>query len=146
MQWSWMQRIFLGKKSVSFFAPIPWSYRLPFFKKNFPAGALLLCLILAKAYGHSRLCYTSHLLFSNMNTEHWVIQTTRHEHTWIEHLDRPVHQILEKTLDKNTKRAENFCCRAQRKQSRAPLKFLSASGTFSSCLMRPSAWLLNPFY
>ena len=51
-------------------------------------------------------------------------------------MDRLVHQILDKTLDKNTKRAENFCCRAQREQSRAPLKFLSASGTFSSRLMQ----------
>jgi hypothetical protein len=74
-------------------------------------------------------------LFSNMNTEHWVIQTTRHEHTWIEHLDRPVHQILEKTLDKNTKRAENFCCKAQKEQSRASPN-LSVSGTFSSHLMQ----------
>jgi hypothetical protein len=54
----------------------------------------------------------------------------------MEHVNRLVHQTLDKTLDKNTKRAENFCCRAQREQSREPLKFLSASGTFSSHMMQ----------
>ena len=45
---------FLRKKtSISFFAPRPRSCSLPSQKTVFPAGALLLCLILAKACGHS---------------------------------------------------------------------------------------------
>ena len=42
------------KPSISFFTPKPRGCRLPFSKKLFfPAGALLLCLILAKVCGHS---------------------------------------------------------------------------------------------
>ena len=70
-----MQRIFLGKKHLSASSPQTMKLQTPFLKKTvFPAGALLLCLILAKACGHSRLCYTSresfsHLLSSNMKTQ-----------------------------------------------------------------------------
>ena len=47
---------------------------------------------------------------------------TGHEHTWIEHENRLVHQ----TLDKTQKGAEYFCYKVQREQSMALLKFLSA--------------------
>jgi hypothetical protein len=92
-----MQIIFLGKKKSVF---LPQNHEAADSlkkkkktqkqnKKVFPAGALLLCLILAKACGHSRLCYTSresfsHLLFSNMKTQ--SIQTFRR-------LDRNIHEL-----------------------------------------------------
>ena len=74
-------------------------------------------MILAKACSYSLAKPADKVLaifyFLSLNTGHSVIQTSRHEHTY-GHADILVHQTLDKTLDKNTKRVENFCCRAQR--------------------------------
>jgi hypothetical protein len=100
---------FLRKKtSISFFAPRPRSCSLPSQKTVFPAGALLLCLILAKACGHS-LAKPADKVLTIFIFQHETqnIQSFRQRNKT--HMNRHVKRLVHQTLD-NTKSAENFCC------------------------------------
>jgi hypothetical protein len=78
-------------------------------KTVFPAGALLLCLILTKTCGHSLAKPADKvLLIFIFQHETQNIRSCRKQNKthMNQHVNGPVHQTLD-----NTKRAENFCCR-----------------------------------
>ena len=109
---------FLRKKtSISFFAPRPRSCSLPSQKTVFPAGALLLCLILAKACGHS-LAKPEDKVLAIFTFQHETqnIQSFRQRNKT--HMNQNINEPVHQTLD-NTKRAEN-CCRARENKAGCP--------------------------
>jgi hypothetical protein len=79
-----LQRTLQEKKKniYQLFHPKTKRLQTPFLKKLFSAGALLLCLILAKACGHS-LAEPADKVLAIFIFQHETqnIQMTRHEHT-----------------------------------------------------------------
>ena len=130
-----MQRIFLGKKHLSASSPQTMKLQTPFLKKTvFPAGALLLCLILAKACGHSLAKPPDKVLaifIFQHETQNIQSFTQQNETHMNQHVNRPVHQTLD-----NTKRAEN-CCRARENKAGHPPNSLCLWESSKSTFLPP---------
>jgi hypothetical protein len=112
-----------GKNHLSAFSPQNQEAANTLSQKTvFPAGTLLLCLVLAKECGHS-LAKPADKVLAIFIFQHEAqnIQSFRQQNKtqMHRHVNGPVHQTLD-----NTKREENFCCRARKDKARRPLNSL----------------------